>query len=748
MQLRWKKNKPSAQQKKFPITGDPSSDLDNLISSCKENLEEFDENLIRKAFRWCILAHENNMLRNGKPYYTHPLSLAHIVIAEIPLDEVSVIAALLHSVLSRKTRYSYKDIQLEFGKTVAEIVDGMGKMRYVQDHNIEQMENYRKLLLSLFKDVRIILLKIADSVDNMRTLQFLPPEKQKQTADETIQIYVPFANRFGLGSLKWEMEDLAFKYHHPAEFKEIRSNLELSLAEREQYLDDFIAPIKKRLQEDKLLSKRNLSIEINGRAKHIYSIYNKMRIRGLPMNELYDLFAVRLILDTEEVSNCYAVYGIIADIYNLVPETYKNYIAKPKKNGYRSIHSAFFGKDKRAVEVQVRTKEMHFIAEHGVASHFNYKRGALPAQTVLDNENLNDWVELVRTIFQKVGNESVDELLDSVRTNSFRDEIYVFTPLKEFRVLPKGSTPVDFAFSVHTEVGMHCIGAKSNGKIIPLDYKLRSGEQIEILTSDQKQPNKEWLKSVVTHRAKSQVHKYLKDIEDDSEAKGRKIWDNIVSKLELDLSYRDLTYIVNSLNYSDIKQFFIELSKAGMDIGFVSDYVKEVLAKREKKSKKKKKKAAKKKNKGKKTVSNHLRKKYINIEYAACCSPIPGDKIVGEILPDKVVIHRNECLHVKQTMRFNKSNVVSLEWDSLAEEEFDVKIIIKAAASPSLINDITKKLALQPEIKINGLNFNTKDDEFKGVLDVSLSDAEDYILLKENLIGIESVKSVSRGSEV
>ena len=442
--------------------------LDDLIIACRRNLRSVDEDLITRAFTMSLEAHKHDLRASGEPYFHHPYEVAMIVAKEIPLDDVSVASALLHDVVE-DTKFGLEDIRAEFGDTVAEIVDGSTKITDIfRSHEVTQAESYRKLLLSMVNDIRVMLIKFADRLHNMRTLEYLPGEKQERLAKETLEIYAPFAHRFGLAQMKWELEDLSFKFLHRPEYDQIARQLKSRRREREHYIKKFASPIEARLEEE------GLKYEVEGRPKHLFSIYNKMLKRSKPLDEIYDLFAVRFILETDDNNDCFIVYGIVSEIYKPIPERFKDYISIPKKNGYQSIHTTVVGPGGKLVEVQIRTRGMHEVAERGVAAHWMYKEN----KSSIDKE-LEHWVNWVREIFEQKNEETPKELLESFKLNLYQDEIYVFTPKGDLKILPRNSSPVDFAFEIHSNVGFHCIGAKVNGRIVPLNTLLRSGDQVD-----------------------------------------------------------------------------------------------------------------------------------------------------------------------------------------------------------------------------------------------------------------------------
>jgi GTP diphosphokinase / guanosine-3',5'-bis(diphosphate) 3'-diphosphatase len=552
-------------------------DLNLLLRECKKYLKVYNEQKVRRAFHLCLDAHANKSRKSGAPYYTHPVEVARIVMSEIPLDDVSVIAALLHDVLDEGDNFTIKDIRSEFGNDIADIVEGVHKIEHIENTNIsiaDQAENYRKLLLSLFKDIRIILVKLADRLHNMRTLEYVSETSRMKLARETLDIYAPFANRFGLRNIKWELEDLSFKYLNSESYLEIKAALKSTREEREQYIENLIAPIKEKLKQDELLKKAKLKYEINGRPKHIFSIYNKMLARNKPMEELYDLFAIRLILDTEEPNLCFYIYGLVAGIYQPVPDTFKDYINAPKKNGYRSIHSAIVGHDTKIVELQIRTLEMHELAEQGFAAHFRYKGGRIDQASILERRQIVDWIQEVREIFDNAKSGTNEELIENFRQNLFFDEIYVYTPKNEFRTLPKDATPLDFAYDIHSEVGNHFISAKVNGKVVAIDYKLQSGDQIEIITSKKQNPSEEWLQYVTTPRAKQSISKFLKEKERLLTEEGKIIWTEKSKENSIKLNEMEFAALIKSLRYENPDEFFFALAQKEIAVEKAFDFIK------------------------------------------------------------------------------------------------------------------------------------------------------------------------------
>lgn len=707
--------------------------LDDLIDLCKKHMHEVNETLIAKAFEFCIEAHKNDLRASGEPYFTHPYEVALIVASEIPLDDITVISSLLHDVIE-DTDFSHELISKEFGKEVAEIVDGVTKISGIfKGQEITQAENYRKLLLSMVKDVRVILVKFADRLHNMRTLEFVNPEKQRRIAQETLEIYAPFANRFGLGRVKWELEDLAFKYLNKEAYDDIARKTKGKRRERESYIKKFTEPIIEKLDEYKL------QYEISGRPKHLYSIYRKMVRRNKPFEEIYDLFAIRIILNTPNNFDCYTTLGIVNQIYLPVPDRFKDYISIPKTNNYQSIHTTVIGPDGRLVEVQIRTIKMHEVAEKGVAAHWKYKEDKTSNEKELDN-----WVNWIRDIFENASkDEGKKDLLESFKLNLYQDEIYVFTPKGDLKRLPVNSTPVDFAFEIHSKVGFHCIGAKVNGKIVPLDTVLHSGDQLEIITSKNQHPNKNWIKFVTTHRAKTAIRKWLNKEEDDIIQQGKDIWDKKVKKLKLSFTNTDLMKLSLNLKYDSPRNFLraIALGKINLD---------EVLT------------ATKEKEKKEvpvlgfdsfaSTARNDIggilvdgAKSGVMYTYAKCCNPIPGDPVIGFItIGEGIKIHRKTCTNMLRMSERDGSKLVPVQWPEAESSLFVAGLTVKGEDSPGILNDLSHAIVSYQNTNIKSININTSDSTFNGSITVYVHNLEHLSRIIERVKKIKGVYSVER----
>jgi GTP diphosphokinase / guanosine-3',5'-bis(diphosphate) 3'-diphosphatase len=715
--------------------------LEDLLAVCRKNLKSVNEDLIRRAFEFSVEAHRNDMRASGEPFFNHPYEVATIVAREIPLDDISVASALLHDV-AEDTTYEIKDIRAEFGDTVADIVDGATKISDIfRSHEVTQAENYRKLLLSMVNDIRVMLLKFADRLQNMRTLEYLPKEKRERIAKETLDIYAPFAHRFGLAKIKWELEDSAFKYLHSAEYEDIAHKIKSKRRERESYIKKFIAPVEKRLKEE------GMSFELEGRPKHLYSIYNKMLSRNKPIDEIYDLFAVRIILETGNQNECFTVYGILSSIYIPIPERFKNYISVPKKNGYQSIHATVIGPEGKPVEVQIRTRGMHEIAEKGVAAHWKYKENL----SVLDEE-LENWISWVREIFEHTDEESrAKQLIESFKLTLYQDEIYVFTPKGELKILPKGATPVDFAFAVHSKVGFHCLSAKVNGRIVPLDHHLQSGDQVEIITSKKQVPNMDWEQFAVTHKAKSHIRKWIKDEERKLISAGRELWEKRLKKNKLHLNEDELSRYFSTFGAEDMRDFFLKVQRGDID---PDSAALEILAQQKHPLPESL----------KETSTEGLFSRFIQTarqitggitlfgsqdtflhSYARCCNPIPGDDIVGYVTTGEgIKVHRKSCRNVQSLIANEPQRIIEVGWPTTNGNEFAAAIKISGEDRSGLLNDLTHTISSYQNTNIRGVNMDTKDSMFEGMIIISVKNTEHLSRIVEKIRKIRGVTRAER----
>ena len=726
---------------------DVEADLAFLIAEGKKHLQRFNVDLVSRAFRFCVQAHKLDVRVSGEPYYTHPANVALIVIREIPLDDVSVVAALLHDVVE-DTTFSLKDLRAEFGAEVADIVDGATKISDVfKSREITQAETYRKLLLSLVNDVRVILVKFADRLHNMRTIDSLSRERQERMARETMEIYAPFAHRFGLGNIKWELEDLSFKVLHRDAYDDIKRQLNTTREEREQFIERFSKPIAEKLVE------HNVVYEINGRPKHLYSIYKKMISQGKAIDELFDLFAVRIILDTEENNDCFLAYGIVSEIYRPVPERFKNYISVPKKNGYQSLHTTVISNDGKRVEIQIRTRAMHDFAERGVAAHFRYKASTGGTASWVDSTDLEEWANWVRDVFENAGEEAAQELLESFKLNLYQDEIYVFTPKGDLRILPKGATPIDFAFDIHSQVGARCIGAKVNGKIVPLDHTLNTGDQIVILTSKNQTPHRDWERIAVTHKAKADIRRILNDERRVLIQEGREAWEKRAKKLDLHVNDDTLEKLVIGLKYDSRTDFFVALGTGVLSPEAAGDLILEALhpatpadqQQHQARTGASFSDSVRDRSKGIHIVGDTTPGSRVMFSYARCCNPVPGDAIVGIVtIGSGIKVHRAGCRNVTDLQEKLQPRLVELAWPSSQDGQFLAAVKITGDDRPGMLNDITSAVIGVQKTNIRGVNIDAYDANFEGILTVFVADTDHLQKIFDKLKKIKGVRTVDR----
>ncbi len=726
---------------------DVEADLAFLIAEGKKHLQRFNVDLVSRAFRFCVQAHKLDVRVSGEPYYTHPANVALIVIREIPLDDVSVVAALLHDVVE-DTTFSLKDLRAEFGAEVADIVDGATKISDVfKSREITQAETYRKLLLSLVNDVRVILVKFADRLHNMRTIDSLSRERQERMARETMEIYAPFAHRFGLGNIKWELEDLSFKVLHRDAYDDIKRQLNTTREEREQFIERFSKPIAEKLAE------HNVVYEINGRPKHLYSIYKKMISQGKAIDELFDLFAVRIILDTEENNDCFLAYGIVSEIYRPVPERFKNYISVPKKNGYQSLHTTVISNDGKRVEIQIRTRAMHDFAERGVAAHFRYKASTGGTASWVDSTDLEEWANWVRDVFENAGEEAAQELLESFKLNLYQDEIYVFTPKGDLRILPKGATPIDFAFDIHSQVGARCIGAKVNGKIVPLDHTLNTGDQIVILTSKNQTPHRDWERIAVTHKAKADIRRILNDERRVLIQEGREAWEKRAKKLDLHLNDDTIEKLVIGLKYDSRTDFFAALGTGVLSPEAAGDLILEALhpatpadqQQHQARTGASFSDSVRDRSKGIHIVGDTSPGSRVMFSYARCCNPVPGDAIVGIVtIGSGIKVHRAGCRNVTDLQEKLQPRLVELAWPSSQDGQFLAAVKITGDDRPGMLNDITSAVIGVQKTNIRGVNIDAYDANFEGILTVYVADTDHLQKIFDKLKKIKGVRTVDR----
>ena len=711
--------------------------LIELLELCRQNLSTCNEALIEKAFDFAAAAHSEESRQSDEPYLTHPLAVAKILAQEIPFDDISVACALLHDVIENNSDYTLEMIKKAFGEDVATIVDGLTKVKNLfKGTEIDQSENYRKLLISVTKDVRVIIVKFADRLHNMRTLEFLPPDKRKRIAQETMEVYAPLAHRFGLGKLKWELEDLTFKELNRQAYEELKKKINAKRDDRETYLERFKKPLVEKLKE------YGLKFEISGRAKHLYSIYRKMVKRNKPFEEIYDLFAVRVILETEDPNDCYTVFGVINSYYTPVPDRFKDYIAIPKANNYQSLHTTVIGPEGKSVEVQIRTAQMHDISEQGVAAHWKYKENKSGGDQTIDH-----FVNWIRDLLDASGGDELKKnIIENFRMNLYTDEIYIFTPKGDLKRLPKNSTPVDFAFAVHTAVGSHIIGAKVNQRIVPLDTVLHSGDMVDIITSKNQHPNKNWLKFVQTHKAKADIKKWLNKEEDNVVQKGKELWEKKLKKLKLSYSPDETLKFANEQRFDNSRALYKSIGLGKVDVDELLKLSQE----------KEKKKDVVDSTKTFESFTKYARSTgggmLINgnqtdmmVSYSKCCNPIPGDPVAGYItMGDGNKIHRKTCRNLIDVSKKEPEKIVSIQWPQIETSSFIVGIHMKGEDSPGLLTEIAHQIVAFKSTNIKSINIDVQDSFFEGTVTLFVQDLEHLSRILDRLKKIKGVTSVTR----
>jgi RelA/SpoT family (p)ppGpp synthetase len=567
----------------------------------------------------------------------------------------------------------------------------------------------------------------------MRTLELISPDKQRRIAQETLEIYAPFAHRFGLAKVKWELEDLSFKYLNKEAYDDLVKKIKGRRKEREAYIKKFSEPIIKQLDEQKL------KYDLSGRPKHLYSVYRKMIRRNKPFEEIYDLFAVRIILDTANTNDCYTTLGVVNQVYLPVPDRFKDYISIPKTNNYQSIHTTVVGPAGRLVEVQIRTKKMHEISEMGVAAHWKYKENKSFSEKEMDN-----WVNWIRDIFESAGKEEVRrELLEDFKLNLYQDEIYVFTPKGELRRLPLSSSPVDFAFDIHSKVGYHCIGAKINGKIVPLGSTLHSGDQVEIITSKNQHPNKNWLKFVKTHKARSAIRRWMNKEEEKIVSEGKEMWEKKLKKHKLSFTSDEISKFARKLKYENNRLFFKAIVHGSVNIDELLVPQKEISEEPEKIMEFEEFADIARKDAGGVLVDGN--KSGLLYSYAKCCNPIPGDPVIGYItIGEGIKIHRKTCNNLLNLSQSDSTKLVSVQWPKADDAVFVAGITVKGEDSPGVLNEIAQTIVTYRNTNIKSININTNDSAFEGSVTVYVNNLEHLNTIIEKLKRVEGIYKVER----
>ena len=719
--------------------------FENLISKVKANNPNADTEKIRRAYELACDAHKDQKRISGTPYITHPLAVATIV-ADMQMDVDSVCAALLHDVVE-DTAYSIDDIKERFGEQVALLVDGVTKLDKISFSSKEErdMENLRKMFLAMAADIRVIIIKFADRMHNLRTLISMSEDKQREKARETLSVFAPLAHRLGMYKIKWELEDLSLKYIDPIAYYEIMKGINQKRQEREKFIDIIKRDLKKKLQE------LGIECSIDGRPKHFYSIYRKMYTQNKTLDQIYDLFAVRIIVNT--VSDCYAALGAAHELYKPMPGRFKDYIAMPKPNMYQSLHTTVIGKDGQPFEIQIRTKKMHEIAENGIAAHWKYKEGKSGSDA--DTEQKFQWVRQILDVQKDAKDE--EEFLQTLRIDLFTDQVFVFSPKGDVRSFPAGSTPVDFAFSIHSAIGYKMQGAKVNGKIVPLDYQMKNGDIVEIITSAAVHgPSLDWLKIIKTGQARSKINAWFKkekreeNIIQGKEMLERELKRQGLSQLNLG-SPEYIELIVRRYGYASADDLYANLGYGGMHLAGLINKLKDEYKKQNAKpeviptappteSEKHKSRGA-----ADAVIVNGIEN--CLIRYSKCCNPVPGDKIIGYITRGRgVSIHRQDCINVAAMYKDEneRARLIDVSWENSKEASYLSKIKIVCADRDGLVLEVAN-LVSDTRVSLKSLNARSTKDSIAIVeITVDVRNTDQINMLIKNLNKLKDVIEVSR----
>ena len=730
-------------------------ELQELIEKIKSYAPNADVGLIEKAYYFGKKAHEGQFRKSGEPYFIHPIAVASIL-SDMELDIETISAALLHDVVE-DTEYTYEDIKNEFSLDVANLVDGVTKLGQIKYQSKEetQAENLRKMFLAMAKDIRVILIKLADRLHNARTFKFLPPEKAKSKSIETLEIYGGIANRLGISMIKWELEDIALRYIDPEGYYDLVEKVAKKRSQREAYIDNVLNML------DEKLKSVNIRYKVYGRPKHFYSIYSKMNNKHKGFEEIYDLTAVRIIVDT--VKDCYAVLGMVHTLWKPIPGRFKDYIAMPKPNMYQSLHTTVIGPDGDPVEIQIRTKEMHRIAEYGIAAHWKYKEGK---SGEVSNQNPEEKLQWLKQMMEwEKDLKDPQEFLDALKDDVFSSQVYVFTPRGDVIELPAGATPIDFAYRVHTNVGNKCVGAKIDGRIVTIDYKLQNGNIVEILTSaNSNGPSRDWLGIVKTPNAKSRIRQWFKkERREENIERGTLILEKEFKKYNLPMKDpaidKYMQQITKKFNQPSVEDLIATVGYGGIMASQVVPKIRDLYEKEVRKIQKEQSSNHVEDFKNNNLTDQEYKKKRKNtsqgivvkglgnilVRFAKCCNPLPGDDIVGYVTKGRgVAIHRADCPNANISSDFFNNRVLEVSWSDANKSKFEAEIQIRAVDRRGIINDITHMVAVD-KVSLNGINARKGKDNIVSVnLLVEVNNIEELTLLMKKIKSIPGVEEVYR----
>ena len=717
-----------------------------IIDFMRDHIDKEDTKLLRSAFNLAKDAHAEVRRKSGEPYILHPLEVARIVAMEIGLGAKSIASALIHDVVE-DSDYTLEDIERLFGDEIARIIDGLTKISGVFDHDISlQAENFRKMLLTISDDIRVILVKIADRLHNMRTMESMPHEKQVKISSETLYLFAPLAHRIGLFNIKTELEDLSLKYTEPEVYRDILLKLKSSKTGELKYLKKFSQPLRERLK------KEGFDFEIKERTKSIYSIRKKMMKQSVGFDEVYDKFAIRIIVNSpqeKEKADCWRVYSIVTDFYRPNTERLRDWISAPKSNGYEALHTTVMGPEGNWVEVQIRSRRMDDIAERGYAAHWKYKEDSSA------EGGLDQWINQIREMLENSEGNAVD-FVDEFKLNLYAEEIYVFTPQGDLKILPSGATPLDFAFQIHTDVGLKTLGAKVSGRLVPLNYKLKSGDQIEIITSLKEKPKEDWLNYVVTAKAKSNIKSALKQEQKEIADEGRAILQRKLNYIKVKPSKNLIQEMVKYFGLKNSRELYY---KVGMKIidnpqikefmrdksqGFYS-YLKNRIMRRSSESAKKEKKKQHAQDKGFSQLVFGVEEEKLDYKTAKCCNPIPGDDVFGFITSSEgIKVHHKNCPNAIYLQSNFADRVIRAKWVETEQTEHASVLVIKGIDTVGLVNKVTQIISNDLNVNIRSINISGGDGIFEGLITVVVKDKIHLSKVIEKLKKVEGVTSVDR----
>lgn len=714
-----------------------------LLRTVKNRSRE-DSRMIRKAFDVAVEAHKDMRRKSGEPYIYHPIAVARICTEEMGLGPTAIVCALLHDTVE-DTHITLQDVEDLFGAKVRLIIDGLTKIPEVFDENASiQAENFRKMILTISDDLRVVLIKLADRLHNMRTLGSMRSDKQLKIASETKFLYAPLAHRLGLYSIKSELEDLALRYTEPEVYRNIESALKSTKDVRNRFIRRFITPIREALQND------GYDFEIKARTKSVSSIWRKMNSKGIPFEEVYDVFAVRIIVDSPfelEKSDCWRIYSIVTDFYQPSPDRLRDWISTPRANGYESLHTTVMSPQGKWVEVQIRSKRMDEIAEKGLAAHYKYK------ESKNDESKFDRWIAEIRDLLENP-DISAMEFVNEFKLNLFSDEIYVFTPKGELRVLPTGSTILDFAYDIHTDIGNTCIGAKVNNKLVPLSFQLNSGDQLEIITSSKQKPHEEWLRFVVTARAKQKIKSSLNEERKQIAADGKEILMRKFKQHNIRFASENITFLEKFFQLPSATELYFRIAKGKVDLTRLRDLENDngilQLEKKEVKAKRVRKQENIQSKIDKKSDTIIIGEDFKNIQYqlAKCCNPIPGDSVFGFItINDGIKIHRNNCPNAEHLMSKMAYRCINARWKNQELVERMAAIKVFGFDKVGIVNRLTEIISNQHNVNMRSISFETEDGIFEGRIRVMVYDTEHLEQLMHKFEQVEGVQRVVRWDE-